>query len=262
MAVEVMDNKLIIDIKNITVDTRLINVSAQVRAGEQIHLLGANGAGKSTLLAAISGYLPVGGDILIDGRSIRQYRIAQLSQQRTYLSQLVSYVPILKVFQYFGLFSPDTLFSNDIFERLCSDFQLTSLLSKPISQLSGGEWQRVRITAAFLQVWDKQQCKGKFILLDEPTNNLDIIQQSMLDKWIKYFCDCLGTVIMSGHDLSHSYKNASCIWMMKQGQLVAIGKPECIMTENNLSDIFMSEIKLSHSTSHQVWQVINLADKQ
>ncbi|WP_245228247.1 ATP-binding cassette domain-containing protein, partial [Providencia rettgeri] len=195
-----MENKLIIDIKNITTDTRLVNISAQVLAGEQIHILGANGAGKSTLLAAISGYLPVGGDILIGGRSIRQYHIAQLSQQRAYLSQLVSYIPILKVFQYIGLFSPKTVFSASIFERLCSDFQLTSLLSKPINQLSGGEWQRVRIVAAFLQVWDKQQCEGKFILLDEPTNNLDIIQQAMLDKWIKYFCDCLGTVIMSGHD--------------------------------------------------------------
>ena len=262
MAVEMMENKLIIDIKNITIDTRLVNVSAQVLTGEQIHILGANGAGKSTLLAAISGYLPVGGDILIGGRSIRQYHIAQLSQQRAYLSQLVSYIPILKVFQYVGLFSPNTVFSAGVFERVCSDFQLTSLLSKPINQLSGGEWQRVRIVAAFLQVWDKQQCEGKFILLDEPTNNLDIIQQAMLDKWIKYFCDCLGTVIMSGHDLSHSYKNASCIWMIKQGQLVAVGKPECIMTEKNLSDIFMSEIKLSHSASHRVWQVINLTDKQ
>ncbi len=144
MAVEMMENKLIIDIKNITIDTRLVNVSAQVLTGEQIHILGANGAGKSTLLAAISG-LPVGGDILIGGRSIRQYHIAQLSQQRAYLSQLVSYIPILKVFQYVGLFSPNTVFSAGVFERLCSDFQLTSLLSKPINQLSGGEWQRVQL---------------------------------------------------------------------------------------------------------------------
>ncbi|WP_285315477.1 ATP-binding cassette domain-containing protein [Providencia rettgeri] len=257
-----MDNKLIIDIKNITIDTRLVNVSAQVLAGQQIHILGANGAGKSTLLSAISGYLPMDGDILIDGKSIRQYRIAQLSKQRAYLPQWVNEPPILKVFQYIGLFSPKTIFSAGIFEHLCTDFQLTSLLGQSISQLSGGEWQRVRIIAAFLQVWDNEQCEGKFILLDEPTNNLDIIQQAMLDKWIKYFCDCLGTVIMSGHDLSHSYKNASCIWMLKQGQLVAVGKPECIMTEKNLSDIFMSEIKLANSTSHRVWQVINLADVQ
>ncbi len=46
MAVEMMENKLIIDIKNITIDTRLVNVSAQVLTGEQIHILGANGAGK------------------------------------------------------------------------------------------------------------------------------------------------------------------------------------------------------------------------
>ncbi|EMT6574673.1 ATP-binding cassette domain-containing protein [Providencia rettgeri] len=257
-----ISNQPIIDIKNICAGQRLINFSAQIFAGEQIHLLGANGAGKSTLLEALSGFLPVEGKILINGSDLQQYPASQLATQRAYLPQLVSQIPILKVFQYLELFLPNRALSSDIFEKLCTDFQLVPLLSQPLNQLSGGEWQRVRITAAFLQVWDKQQCKGKFILLDEPTNNLDIIQQAMLDKWIKYFCDCLGTVIMSGHDLSHSYKNASCIWMMKQGQLVAIGKPECIMTENNLSDIFMSEIKLSHSTSHQVWQVINLAGKQ
>lgn len=260
MAVAMMDNQSIIDIQNITLGKRLVNVSAQVMAGEQIHLLGANGAGKSTLLAAISGYLPVCGDILICELNIRQYRISQLSRQRAYLSQLVSHIPILKVFQYLELFSPKTAYSADIFERLCADFQLVLLLNKSVNQLSGGEWQRVRIAAAFLQVWDEKACHGKFILLDEPTNNLDIIQQAMLDKWIKHFCDCLGSVIMSGHDLSHSYKNASCIWMIKQGKLIATGKPETMMTERNLSDIFMSEIKLSHGESNRMWQVINLAN--
>lgn len=99
-----MDNKLIIDIKNITIDTRLVNVSAQVLAGQQIHILGANGAGKSTLLSAISGYLPMDGDILIDGKSIRQYRIAQLSKQRAYLPQWVNEPLYLKFFNILACF--------------------------------------------------------------------------------------------------------------------------------------------------------------
>ncbi|MEQ4730780.1 MULTISPECIES: vitamin B12 ABC transporter ATP-binding protein BtuD [Providencia] len=253
-------NQPIIDIKNICAGQRLINFSAQVFSGEQIHLLGANGAGKSTLLEALSGYLPVEGEIIINRIPLQQYRVSQLTTQRAYLPQLVSQIPILKVFQYLELFLPNMKLSAAIFERLCTDFQLTPLLRKPLVQLSGGEWQRVRITATFLQVWDDGAFSGKYLLFDEPMNNLDIVQQAMLDKWTKNFCDCSGTVIMSGHDLSHSYKNASNIWMMKQGRLTVTGKPENVMTEKNLSDIFMSEIKLSQSTSNRMWQIINLSD--
>ncbi|GAB1440970.1 vitamin B12 ABC transporter ATP-binding protein BtuD [Providencia sp.] len=255
-----MNNQLIIDIKDICAGQRLINFSAQVFAGEQIHLLGANGAGKSTLLEALSGYLPVKGKIFVNGTDLQQFPASQLTMQRAYLPQLVSQIPILKVFQYLELFLPNRALCPDIFDRLCTDFQLGSLLSQPLNQLSGGEWQRVRITATFLQVWVGEHFSGKYILFDEPTNNLDIVQQAMLDKWIKNFCDCLGTVIMSGHDLSHSYKNASNIWMMKQGRLATTGKPAVVMTEKNLSDIFMSEIKLNQSMSNRMWQIINLAD--
>nr|ELR5232377.1 vitamin B12 ABC transporter ATP-binding protein BtuD [Providencia rettgeri] len=255
-----MNKLMIIDIKNITSENRLINFTESVFAGEQIHLLGANGAGKSTLLSALSGYLPVMGEIWFNGEDIRYCSIAQLAKQRAYFVQLASNTPIIKVFQYLELFLPSMLAAADIFVRLCDDFQLSSLLHKGIYQLSGGEWQRVRVCAAFLQVWDQQDLAGKIILFDEPTNNLDIIQQAMLDKWIKYFCDCQGTVIMSGHDLNHSYKNASRIWLLKQGQLVASGKPAEAMTENNLSGIFETEIKISQSTSYRQWQIINFDD--
>lgn len=255
-----MNNQIVIDIKNVSSENRLKHFTEQVFAGEQIHILGANGAGKSTLLSALSGYLPVTGEIGINGENIKRCSISQLATQRAYFVQLASNAPILKVFQYLELFSPSAAISVDIFAQLSADFQLSALLHKGIYQLSGGEWQRVRICATFLQVWDKANLAGKIILFDEPTNNLDIIQQATLDKWIKYFCDCQGTVIMSGHDLNHSYKNASRIWLLKQGQLYASGKPVDVMTEKNLSGIFMTEIKISQSTPYRLWQIINFDD--
>ncbi|WP_265495725.1 ATP-binding cassette domain-containing protein, partial [Providencia heimbachae] len=68
-----MNIKKIIDIKNLFVDDRLINITEQVFAGEQIHLLGANGAGKSTLLAALSGFLNIKGLIQVNGYNIKDY---------------------------------------------------------------------------------------------------------------------------------------------------------------------------------------------
>ena len=256
-----MNTKVVLEINQLSVAERLLKVSEQVFAGEQIHILGANGAGKSSLLAALSGFSDFSGQIQLNGMNIRQYSTRSLSQQRAYLTQQVSSIPVLKTFQYIELFLPMAACSTNIFDLLCADFQLTPLLNKPINQLSGGEWQRVRISAVFLQVWSRHDLCGKIILFDEPTNNLDIIQQSMFDKWIKYFCDCAGTVIMSGHNLTHSYKNASRIWMIKKGLLVASGHPQEVMTEANLSNIFMSEIKLSQSSSNRVWQIINFDDK-
>ncbi|MEQ5042472.1 ATP-binding cassette domain-containing protein [Providencia manganoxydans] len=247
----------VIELVQFSIGNRLHNINESVFAGEKIYLLGANGSGKSTLLNGISGFLFSTGQLKVNGQDIVSYSTQELSQQRAYFPQLVPHQPILKVFQYLELFHLATDFNSSLFDGLCHDFQLDALLLKPINQLSGGEWQRVRIIAAFLQVWDGQDLSGKFILFDEPTNNLDIIQQSMLDKWVKYFCDCQGTVIMSDHNLSHTYKYADKVWMLKKGEIIFSGKPEQVMNECNLSEIFAGKIRLSPNDENRFWQVIN-----
>lgn len=252
-----MNRQPIIELIQFSIDSRLININETVFAGEQIHLLGANGAGKSTLFSGMSGFLAFQGQLNINGRALNEYRVQALRQQRAYFPQQVSTQPILKVFQYLALFYSSNEYQIALFNQLTEDFQLACLLMKPITQLSGGEWQRVRIIATFLQVWDRQDLSGKIYSIDEPTNNLDIIQQSKLDKWVKYFCDCQGTVIMSGHNLSHSYRHASRIWMLKKGEIIFSGKPEQVMTDFNLSEIFASKIISSTDSETKTWQVIS-----
>lgn len=256
----IMNNQPIVELIQLSIADRLVNITESVVAGEQVHLLGANGAGKSTLLCAMSGFLAFTGQLKINGKNVRDFHPKDLGQLRTYFPQQVTTQPILKVFQYLALFHASSVYQLSLFDELCQDFQLEKLLLKPITQLSGGEWQRVRIIAIFLQVWNSENLSGKFILFDEPTNNLDIIQQAKLDKWVKYFCDCQGTVIMSGHNLSHSYKCASRIWMMKNGKIIFSGIPDKIMTDFNLSEIFASEIRLSTNDENKAWQVINFDD--
>lgn len=64
----------------------------------------------------------------------------------------------------------------------------------------------VRIVGAFIQLWSSDDLKGKLMLLDEPTNNLDVVQLAILDKWVDKFCQQGGAVIMSTHNLNHSYQ--------------------------------------------------------
>ncbi|WP_040690866.1 ATP-binding cassette domain-containing protein [Providencia burhodogranariea] len=252
-----MHNQPIIELIQLSIANRLVNINENVFAGEQIHLLGANGSGKSTLLCALSGFLAFTGHLKIHGKKINDFHGQDLRQLRAYFPQQITTQPILKVFQYLALFHSPSIYQLSLFDALSQDFQLEKLLLKPITQLSGGEWQRVRIIAIFLQVWNSEDLSGKFILFDEPTNNLDIIQQAKLDKWVKYFCDCQGTVIMSGHNLSHSYKCASRIWMMKNGRVIFSGVPDKVMTDFNLSEIFAGKIRLSPNDENKAWQVIN-----
>lgn len=250
-----MNKTVIIEMQNLSVKNRLRDINQSVFAGEQIHLLGANGAGKSTLLSALIGCPSYIGTILFNSVNLKDYAVQDVARYRSYLTQQTGILPSLKVFQYLSLFIEQHVIPPMIFSELCEDFQLSPLLSKPINQLSGGEWQRIRIVAVFLQVWDRDCLSGKIILFDEPINNLDIIQQGMLDKWVKCFCHCAGTVIMSGHNLSHSYKNASRIWMMKKGTIIYAGEPDNVMTESHLSDVFMADIKLNQSSLNKVWQI-------
>ena len=67
---------------------------------------------------------------------------------------------------------------SDIAARLGLD----NKLGRPVNQLSGGEWQRVRLAAVILQIDPLSNSAGQLLLLDEPMNSLDVAQQAALDR--------------------------------------------------------------------------------
>ncbi|MBC8943919.1 MULTISPECIES: vitamin B12 ABC transporter ATP-binding protein BtuD [Xenorhabdus] len=242
---------------NITVSNRLASLSVSVKAGEKVHLVGLNGSGKSTLLAAIAGVLPYGGNIYINGKELRDYRQSELAQCRAWFSQSAS-APVMPVFQYLDMYRPELAQlseGEEVLYELCRQLKLTTLLSSTIGQLSGGEWQRVRLAGAFLQVWPELNPAGKLLLLDEPTNNLDITQQAILDKLINQFCILGGSVLLSSHDINHTYEQASNVWLLLHGKLFMSGIPQDIMNEINLSEIFEINIRHIQNNSYKLWRV-------
>lgn len=247
--------KCLLDVSAVSVGRRLSCGALQFFTGQQIHLLGPNGSGKSTLLAALADAVCYDGQIRYRGTDLKTIPKRQQAKFRAYLTQATDGVPVMTVFQYLQLYMPAVQENTQLISQLCGDFQLAQLLPRMLTQLSGGEWQRVKIAAIFLQLWSTDDLSGKYLLLDEPRNHLDITQQAMLDIWIARFCEQRGTIITSGHDLNHSYLHADAVVLLKEGQLLAAGETQVIMTEDILSELFQSEIKSIRPAQETHWQI-------
>lgn len=100
---------------------------------------------------------------------------------------------------------------NDVAGALALDDKL----GRSTNQLSGGEWQRVRLAAVVLQITPQANPAGQLLLLDEPMNSLDVAQQSALDKILSALCQQGLAIVMSSHDLNHTLRHAHRAWLLK-----------------------------------------------
>ncbi|MFC0227110.1 vitamin B12 ABC transporter ATP-binding protein BtuD [Serratia aquatilis] len=237
------------------VEGRLDPFSGQVAAGVQVHLIGPNGAGKSTLLARVAGILPGLGEIRLSERPMGEYSGGELARRRAYLSQQQSPVSLMPVFQYLALHRPtqcgeDELENVIIYLSRC--LKLTNKLPRMLTQLSGGEWQRVRLAAVLLQVWPTVNPQSQLLLLDEPTNSLDVAQKVALDHLLREFCHSGRSVLMCAHDLNHTLQQADQVWLLQAGRLIAQGSTLDVMEPELLSRVYEVDFHL-HSLGGQQW---------
>lgn len=133
---------------------RLQPVSVSAYAGRLIHVVGPNGSGKSTLLARVSGLLDGEGRVELDGMPIADLSARDLALRRAYLSQQQNHSALMPVFQYLALHQPkqvSVMAVDEVVAQLATRLMLTDKLTRPLTELSGGEWQRVRLAAVFLQ---------------------------------------------------------------------------------------------------------------
>ena len=224
-------------LRDVAIAGRLGPFSAGVRAGELLHLVGPNGAGKSTLLTRMAGLSHGPGEIFFAGQPLAQWSNEALARQRAYLTQQQMPPFAMPVWHYLALHqhaSPDERLMTDVAAAL----MLGDKLTRPVNQLSGGEWQRVRLAAVVLQIHPQNNAEGKLLLLDEPMNSLDIAQQAALDKLLYALCEAGITVVMSSHDLNHTLRHAHRVWLMRAGQLVAEGKRDDVLTPAHLATAY------------------------
>lgn len=227
---------MLLDIRQVAVDQRLFPFSAGVESGQLIHLVGPNGAGKSSLLASLAGLLSEQGEIVLNGEPLAEWSGPNLARHRAFLPQQQQPSAQMPVWHYLMMHEQDMAANSEQqLMHFADALQISNKLHRPLGQLSGGEWQRVRLAAVFLQV---SQPQGQLLLLDEPMTGLDVGQQAVFDRLLPSLLERGIAVIMSSHDLNHTLRHADCVWLMRSGQSALKGPPQQILTPENLSALY------------------------
>ncbi|MEN0580884.1 vitamin B12 ABC transporter ATP-binding protein BtuD [Phytobacter palmae] len=211
---------------------RLGPVTALVDKAQMLHLVGPNGAGKSTLLARIAGLRQGKGSVQLNGLPLEQWHAPQLARHRAYLAQQQMPPFAMPVWHYLSLHQH---INDSVVDEITRKLGLGDKLGRAVSQLSGGEWQRVRLAAVIAQIHPAANADGQLLLLDEPMNSLDVAQQAALDGILSELVAAGVTVVMSSHDLNHSLRRAHQVWLLRQGKLIASGLRDEVLTPQNLA---------------------------
>ena len=170
----------------------LKDINFHVEEGEVLGIIGKNGAGKSTVMGMISRLIAHDSGVVdFEGRDIGKWKSRELSRRLAILTQSNSIQMKLTVRELvtFGRFPYSgnrvTLEDQKIIDRAISYMELEGFQDRFIDELSGGQRQRAMIAMVIAQ-------DTEYVLLDEPTNNLDIYHATNMMKIVRRLCDELG----------------------------------------------------------------------
>lgn len=210
-----------------------------VSKGEFIGLIGPNGAGKTTLLKCLNGINRTRGRIKINGRDLETLGSREIALNIALMHQNTSVtfpfpaVDIVLTGRYPHLSRVRGEGAEDFAAaRKYMEYTDTlKLADRPITQISGGERQRVFFARTLTQETD-------IILLDEPSASLDIAHEEQIFKYSRELCAAGKTVIAAVHDLKVAARFCSRLILLKEGGMIADGSPEEVLTSENLSSAY------------------------
>jgi len=203
----------------------LHNLTLEVERGETLVLLGRSGSGKTTTLKLINHLLsPSAGEVLVDGRSIRDWDLIRLRRMIGYVIQEVGLFPHFTVERNIALVPqlerwPAERISQRVQELLRLVGLDPQLASRHPRELSGGQRQRVGVARALA-------ADPPILLMDEPFGALDPITRAQLQREFLALQNRLRkTVVFVTHDLREALLLGTRIAMMEAGRLVTAQTP-------------------------------------
>ncbi|MBI4366717.1 MAG: ABC transporter ATP-binding protein [Deltaproteobacteria bacterium] len=229
--------------------TVLADASFSIQAGEFIGVLGPNGAGKTTLMRSILGLLPPSaGHVRVFGRAPERgdRTIGYLPQLRTVLPDLrvrgLDFIASSLHGERWGLPAPSRA-DRIMIEQTLEAVGARELSHRPMSEMSGGERQRLLLAQALIGA-------PKLLVLDEPLISLDHRHQEVVIDVVKKVCrERKITVLFSAHELNQLLGAIDRVLYLGNGQAV-LGTVAEVVTAPVLSRLYRAEIKVVRADGH------------
>ena len=228
----------------------LKNVSLTIDTGKICSILGPNGSGKSTLVKLISGDIkPQNGFIFFNDRNLNDISIEDRAKIRSVMSQSqqiffdFSVREIIEMgwIEENGMYSISDI--NESLQKVAKECEVYSLLDRRFNNLSGGEQRRVHFARTLIQLYNKIELNNKrYLILDEPTANLDLLHELKLIKKLKAKANEGFGVLVVLHDLNIAYNFSDQIALINNGEILHKGLPDDVISEEILTSIYKMPI--------------------
>lgn len=220
-------------------------VSFDIPKGKVLSLIGPNGAGKSTVMGMISRLIARdAGEITFQQQDLNQWKSKELAKKLAILTQHNNIQMKLTVRELvaFGRFpysgSRLTKEDNAMIDKAIAYMELEAFEDRFIDELSGGQRQRAYIAMVIAQ-------DTEYVLLDEPTNNLDIYHASNMMRTVRKLCDELGkTVILVLHEINYAAFYSDYICAFKDGKIASFGPVEEVINKETLASIYNVDFEI------------------
>ena len=215
-------------------------VSLDAPRGALTAIVGPNGSGKSTLVRALLGRLvPERGRIMVDGDALgamsrrdaaRRVALVPQREEPTFPLIVRDFIALGR-FVHGGVWSGDTPADRAAVTAAAERADVAEFLARRTDELSGGEWQRVRIARALAQ-------GGDALVLDEPTAFLDIAHEMSVFELLDALAREGRAVLLVSHQLNLVARFASRIALMHRGALAIFGTPDEVMRGDELERVY------------------------
>ena len=216
------------------------HVTFDVKPGELLAIVGPNGSGKTTLVRALLGLVPVrAGVAAVGGRPIAEWKRGELARSVGVVTQREETVFPLRVAEtvMLGRYArlgpvasagPDDRAAVAEAMHRCD---VSEFANRSVDELSGGEWQRVRVARALAQ-------EPRALVLDEPTASLDVRHEMQLFELIRNLANGGIAAVVITHHLNLAARFADRVLLLEAGRQVALGRPAEVLSHELLSRVF------------------------
>ena len=225
------------------------SIDLEIQDGQFVVLVGPSGCGKTTTLKMINRLIePSSGEILFEGKNIRDMNPVQLRRSIGYVIQGIGLFPNMTILENVEVVPklmkwPKEKIKNramELMETVGMDFN--KYANKFPSELSGGEQQRIGVLRALA-------AEPSIILMDEPFGALDPITRDNLQEEVRKLHKTIKTTfVFVTHDMSEAIKIADIIVFMNHGAIVQVATPEEIL--KNPTNDFVKNFIGNHIATH------------